>query len=329
MGSLAPALPCRPMEPRVSNLPERTRTYENHHLDSPRWDEYETRPGDIIVTTAYKSGTTWTQTIVANLIFQDGEIPGAIMDISPWVDMAARPFDDIVERTGAQTHRRFLKTHLPLDGLPYKRDVRYVYCGRDLRDVFMSLWNHYRHHTPAAYTRINDRPGRVGDPFPPCPDDIHTLWRDWITRGWFDWESEGYPFWSASHHARTWFDYRHLPNILFVHFADLLAEPSIEIQRIADFLGIEVTPTTLERIVEATRFDAMKAKADGVVGAAAPLWDEGGRRFLNKGTNGRWRGILTDAELAQYRDLIDRSLSPECASWLENGRGALFGAANP
>ena len=208
-------------EPR---LPQRLHVYENHHLDSPRWDRFKTRPGDIIVTTAYKSGTTWMQTIVANLIFQGREIPGAVMDISPWIDMRLRSFDEIVETTSVQTHRRFLKTHLALDGVLYKEDVWYIYVGRDLRDVFMSLWNHYSAHTEEAYRSFNDLDRLVGDPFPRCPDDIKELWKTWVRGGWFEWEKEGYPYWSSSHHAQTWWDFRHLPNILFVHFADLLAK---------------------------------------------------------------------------------------------------------
>ena len=98
-------------------LPQVTRSYEHHHLDSQRWQTFETRPGDILITTAYKSGTTWMQTIVANLIFEDGNIPGPIMDISPWVDMRPLDFNQIKELTLAQDHRRFLKTHLPLIGM--------------------------------------------------------------------------------------------------------------------------------------------------------------------------------------------------------------------
>ena len=45
-------------------LPEISRTYRNHHLDSTLWREYEPRPGDVIVTTSYKSGTTFTQQIL-------------------------------------------------------------------------------------------------------------------------------------------------------------------------------------------------------------------------------------------------------------------------
>lgn len=94
----------------------------------------------------------------------------------------------------AQNHRRVLKTHLPLDGLPYDPHVKYVFVGRDARDVFMSMWNHYRNFTNQAYTIFNTVLGRVGGEFPRCPDDIHEFWRNWMTRGWFDWESDGYPF---------------------------------------------------------------------------------------------------------------------------------------
>jgi len=313
----------------MGDLPGRTRVYENHHLASPRWDAFETRPGDVVITTAYKAGTTWTQTIVANLIFRDGRIPGPIMDVSPWIDMRARDFDEIVALTSAQTHRRFLKTHLALDGLPWREEVRYVYVGRDLRDVFMSLWNHYSGHSEAFYERINDPATLVGEPFPRPPADLHALWAEWISRGWFPWEPEGWPYWSAVHHARTWFAWRHLENLLFVHYADLLADPRGEIARIARFLDLPADEADLDRVVEATSFRTMKARADAVVGEAAKLFEGGARRFVNQGTNGRWRGVLGDDELAGHRALVARELPPECARWLEHGRSALVGAAHP
>jgi aryl sulfotransferase len=311
------------------SLPQRLHVYENHHLDSPRWDRFETRPGDILITTAYKSGTTWMQTIVAHLLFQGTDIPGAIMDISPWIDMRGRDFDEIQNVTSTQTHRRFLKTHLALDGLPYKEDMQYIYVGRDLRDVFMSLWNHYSGHTDFAFEQLNHPDRLVGEPFPRPPDDIRTLWKEWVSRGWFPWEQEGWPYFSASHHAQTWWDYRHLDNLLFVHFADLLAQPAVEIQRIADFLGIPVTADSLDRIVEAVSFKSMKQNSDAVVGAAAGFWEGGSKRFVNKGTNGRWREVLSDDDLLAYHAMVEKALSKECARWLEEGRAALAGAANP
>ncbi len=317
------------MNDLTAALPTRTHVYENHHLDGPRWDRFETRPDDIVITTAYKSGTTWMQTIVANLLFQGGEIPGDIMDISPWVDMRLRPFDEICATTAAQTHRRILKTHLPLDGLPWQPELQYIFVGRDLRDVFMSMWNHYRNHSEVFFGVVNNPDTLVGEPFPRCPDDIRAYWRDWTTRGWFDWQSDGYPHFSASWHARTWWDYRHLPNMLFVHYADLLEQPAVEIARVAGFLDIPVTAQALQRIVEAVSFDAMKNNAQRILGKAAVFWEGGGQTFLNRGNNGRWREVLTGEDLVLYRAMVERTLSPDCARWLEQGRAALTGAAQP
>lgn len=313
------------------SLPTRSHVYEHHHFDSPRWDRFVTRPGDILITTAYKSGTTWMQTIVANLLFQkeaqNGGIPAPIMEMSPWVDMRIRPFEDIVAVTSAQSHRRFLKTHLPLDGIPYRADMQYIYVGRDLRDVFMSLWNHFSGHSETAFEVMNNPETLVGEPFPRCPATPLELWKLWANRGWFAWENDGYPYWSSSHHAQTWWDYRHLPNILFVHFGDLLAQPGVEIRRVADFLGIGLSATAEQRVVEAVRFDTMKKSGDKVLGRAAEMWDGGAQRFLNRGTNGRWRDVLGEKQLLEYRAMLDRTLSPDCAKWLEQGRQALVGAA--
>jgi aryl sulfotransferase len=303
-------------------LPQVTRVYENHHLDSPRWERFETRPGDIVITTAYKSGTTWMQTIVANLLFQDGDIPGPIMEISPWVDMRPKDFSEVQAITSQQTHRRFLKTHLPLDGIPFKSDLSYIYVGRDLRDVFMSMWNHYGNHSELFFEVINSPDLLVGEPLPRCPDDIKDYWRQWATQGYFSWEHDGYPHWSASHHAQTWWDYRHMPNLLFVHHQDLLDDPSSQIARIADFLNVEVSPDSLATIVESVSFKKMRQNSEQVVGEAEVFWNGGGKRFLNRGTNGRWRDVLDEDDLKLYELLKQRTLSESCAAWLEQGIAA-------
>jgi aryl sulfotransferase len=193
----------------------------------------------------------------------------------------------------------------------------------------MSLWNHYSGHTEAAYENLNQPEGLVGDPFPRCPGDIKAVWKTWAQRAWFEWEADGYPYWSSSHHAQTWWDFLHLENILFVHFGDLLAQPAVEIRRVADFLDLPVSEDSLPRIVEAVSFASMKRNADAVVGQASGFWEGGARQFIHKGTNGRWREVLGEAELDDYRAMVRRTLSPECARWLEEGRAALVGAAHP
>lgn len=300
-------------------LPTIQHVYQNWILDSTRWQHFTPRDDDIIIATPYKSGTTWVQTIVLHLIFQDLQIR-PVNQVSPWLDRRIHPLNEIMSALEAQTHRRCIKSHLPLDGLIYFPQVKYIVVGRDPRDVFMSLWNHQSHFTPEIREVYKNTPGRVGDTLPPTPDNIREFWRDWITRGWFAWESEGYPHWSNMRHIQTWWNYRHLPNILMVHYNDLLKDLRGEIQRIADYLNITVAPETLAAICELVTFSSMKQNAEQLLPGIGFVFQGGAQTFINKGTNGRWREVLTEDDLKLYHAAVARELTPDCAHWLENGR---------
>lgn len=301
-------------QPRVRH------TYLNHHLDSTRWESYTPRDDDVIIATYVKSGTTWMQAIVSHLIFQDLQLR-SLMEVSPWVDTSLWPItkDELAKVLDAMEHRRFLKSHLPLDGLPFYSQVKYIVVGRDARDVFMSLWNHYRNYTPEFYERAN-QPAHVKRPLPRCPEDVQEFWRQWMTRGWFAWESDGYPFWSILRHTQTWWDFRRLPNILFVHYNDLLQDLKGEIRRVARYLEIEASEQLLSDIAHAVSFDSMKRQAGRLVPDHEVTFRSGAQVFVNKGTVGRWRAVLDEEDLQLYEAAVARELSPDCARWLENGR---------
>ena len=53
--------------------PRKKREFHNHHFDSTIWNEFKFRPDDIIIATYAKSGTTWVQQIVSQLIFNGQE----------------------------------------------------------------------------------------------------------------------------------------------------------------------------------------------------------------------------------------------------------------
>ena len=139
--------------------------------------------------------------------------------------------------------------------------MNYIFVSRDGRDVFMSLWNHYTNFTDDRYKIINETPGRVGGELPRPPDDIHEFWSSWCTRGWFDWESDGWPFWSHLGTTQSWWNFRDLPNILLLHYADMTRDLTGCVGRVADFLGVSVTGERLAQVVEATSFDSMKKRA--------------------------------------------------------------------
>src|SRR3954470_2426766 len=99
-------------------LPQLIHTYQNHHMDSTRWERYQPRAGDIVISTSMRSGTTWTQEIVRQLILwyqPDKTLERAPqMDTSPWLDLRVRSLDTVIDLLEGQQHRRFIKTHLPL-----------------------------------------------------------------------------------------------------------------------------------------------------------------------------------------------------------------------
>ena len=305
----------------MTPLPEVTHDYRNHHLDSTRWRVLKPRGDDIVVTTSYKSGTTWMQQILHLLIFKGVPEAPRLTEASRWLDARFHePLEEAGRHLAAQNHRRFIKSHLPLDGLPYHPQVKYVVVARDARDVFMSLWNHYSNYTDGLMERLNNTEGWSGEPFPRVPESIHRCWRDWISRGWFGWETEGWPFWSNLHHTQTYWNYRALENVLLVHYSDLLTDPGGQIQRVADFLDIRISAEELGVTVRLSSFDSMKTlfkKHDDE--QLREAFTGGADTFIYKGTNGRWRDVLTEEDLTLYEEAKQRVLTPDCADWLERG----------
>lgn len=92
--------------------------YRSDDEDSARWIGFPFREGDIVISTRSKSGTTWMQMICALLVLGTPELPAPLTVLSPWLDWLAEPQDEVYDRLAAQPHRRFIKTHTPLDGVP-------------------------------------------------------------------------------------------------------------------------------------------------------------------------------------------------------------------
>ncbi len=145
--------------------PKKQRELHNHHFDSTVWNDFKFRDDDIVIGTYAKSGTTWVQQIVSQLLF-DGAEELEVAAMSPWLDLRVPPKEVKLPAVEAQTHRRFIKTHLPVDALLFSPKARYLYIGRDGRDVIFSLYNHHANATEDWYRALNDtsRPRRSPDP---------------------------------------------------------------------------------------------------------------------------------------------------------------------
>ena len=295
-------------------LPRKTREMHNHHFDSTIWNDFNFRDDDIIVATYAKSGTTWTQQIIAQMIFGgDPELP--VAEISPWLDLRVPPKEVKLPAVDAQTHRRVIKTHLPVDALVFSPKAKYIYIARDGRDVVWSMYNHHANANDAWYEALNDTPGRVGPPIELPPDDVCEYFANWL-------EKDGHPFWPFWEHIRTWWAIRDLPNVHLLHFNNLKQDMPGEMRRMAEFLNIPVDESCWDNIVEYCSFDWMKKNATKSVPLGGAFWDGGAETFINKGVNGRWRDMLSAEMSSVYEARAREELGEECANWLMTGQAS-------
>jgi aryl sulfotransferase len=299
--------------------PERTREYTNAFMDSRRWDKFEPRDGDIIVCTSYKSGTTWTQMLCALLVFKSPKFPRALGDMSPWFDMRMAPVESVLNDYRSQNHRRIIKTHTALDGLPYFDNVTYLFCGRAPRDTFISMQNHGKNQNIPHLMSLLVEQGITPPPPPDLPEDINERFRLWLTKPAFPWEEDGFPYWSVFSHTKTFWAFRDLPNIHFLHYADLKADLEGQMRRLASLLGIEIEETLWPSLVDAASFDSMKRNADNIAPDTVHKAWRDNAAFFHKGANEQWREILDDESIALYERTLELRAPGELGDWLEVG----------
>ncbi|MBP9883412.1 MAG: sulfotransferase domain-containing protein [Chitinophagales bacterium] len=291
--------------------PQKSREFQNHHFDSTFWNEFKFRDDDIIVSTYAKSGTTWLQQILSQLIF-NGREDMEVAEISPWIDLRVPPKEVKLPQVESQAHRRFLKTHLPVDALVFSPKAKYIYIGRDGRDVLWSMHNHHFNANDFWYEALNDTPGRVGSPIEKPVSDIVQYYNDWL-------DKDGFPFWSFWENVSSWWAIRNLPNVYMLHFSKLKEDMPGEIRKLAAFLDIPVDPDTWDAILEHCSFDYMKKHATRSVPLGGAFWDGGSETFINKGTNGRWKEVLTQEQSERYEKLCEEKLGTACSRWLNTG----------
>ncbi len=291
--------------------PIKRREMHSHHFDSTAWNDFKFRDDDIIVATYAKSGTTWTQQIVGQLLYH-GDPDVAVSELSPWVDLRVPPKAEKLPVLEAQTGRRFLKTHLPVDALVFSPRAKYIFVARDGRDVVWSLYNHHASANETWYQALNETPGRVGPPIEPPPASIRQYWREWF-------DGNGHPFWPFWENIASWWAIRDLPNVLLVHYANLKRDLPAEMRRIAAFLDIAIDESRWDTIVEHCSFSWMKRHAAKAAPLGGVFWDGGAQSFVYRGVNGRWADTLSSQEVAEYEARAMAELGPECAHWLVTG----------
>jgi aryl sulfotransferase len=288
-------------------------------FDSAGWNDYQPLPDDIIIATYPKCGTTWTQRIVGMLIFQSAE-PFPVQESSPWPDFRIPPPGVMLELAESQTHRRFLKSHLPYDALPIYEGAKVIHVARDGRDAAMSFYNHKLHYTEDVIntaTQLSMEDPKFGTPYLRTEPDPALHFHNWILG---DADHLGDPTCGFWYVENSYWAARNETNVLLVHYADMKTNLGEEMRRIAAFLEIDIEESLWPSLIEAASFDSMKSMADELMPTAGDNFQGGGNTFLHKGVNGRWRDVFKPEDLALYDEKVKGEFSAELAHWVEFGR---------
>ncbi len=285
--------------------------YTSPEEDSARWVGFPFRQGDIVISTRSKSGTTWVQMICALLIFQTQDLPDALNNLSPWLDWLITPRADVLAQLAAQSHRRFIKSHTPLDGLPADPRVTYIVTGRHPLDMAVSMYHQSDNLDREHMRRL------LGQPPPPSPRPDRLPLRQWLV-AWI--EDDPDPRVSLDSlpgvmaHLRGAWTRRSEPNIVLVHYDDLRGDLGGEMRRLAGHLGIEVAEDTWPQLVAAASFESMRA---GSLGSATPdgvLKDPAA--FFRRGTSGAGAEVLDDGEQRRYYQKAGAMAPEDLLAWL-------------
>ncbi|WFE50045.1 sulfotransferase domain-containing protein [Micromonospora sp. WMMD1155] len=290
-------------------MPEPAHRYRSDDEDSARWAGFPFRDGDIVISTRSKSGTTWMQMICALLVLGTPEPPAPLNVLSPWLDWLAEPRDVVFDRLAAQPHRRFIKTHTPLDGVPLEPRVHYVVVARHPLDMAVSLY-----HQAGNLDRVR-LAELTGQPAPSGPTRERAPVEQWL-RSWVDHEvdprAELDSLPGVLLHLNDAWARRHEPNVELVHYDDLLADLGGEMRRLAERWDL---PSPGPDLVEAATFGRMRERADRLApDTLGVLRDR--RAFFRQGGSGQGRDLLDADDRARYEKRVAALAPPDLLTWL-------------
>ena len=230
---LAPILP-RPRSKRYRGVAFSTLACPRKVFEAAT--RYAPVAGDLFVATQMKCGTTWMQQVVYETLMRGrGDLSDAghhhMYALSPWIESGTSVSMEDAPRVGPH-RQRIIKTHLPTDLCPYSEEARYVYVARNPVACFASCVD-FETFLAGPFASSAEKWADVY-----CSDDM--WWRPWPD------------------HVEGWWRWAERPNVLFVHYEQMLADLGAQIDRVAEFLDVELDATERSEVVRKSEFGYMK-----------------------------------------------------------------------
>lgn len=286
-------------------MPE-PRRYVSADEDSGRWNGVVFRDGDVVISSRSKHGTTWLQMITLLLIHQTPELPAPLAELSPWLDHLVEPRETVIARLTAQPHRRVIKTHTPLDGIPLDPRVTYLVPARHPLDAAVSLYHHSANIDRHRLRQLVGMPPATSTPRPP----LH----EWLA-AWIDHHPDPRDALDSlpgvlRHLSDAWAR-RTTDNVELIHYADLADDLDGQMPRLADRLGIAVPAKLWPALVHAAGFDQMRARAAQLAPDPVGILRDPAALFRH-GVNGDATDVLTPSNSSATTAAPRRSHHPTC-----------------
>jgi hypothetical protein len=193
---------------------------------------------DIVVSSYFKSGTNWMLQIATQIAWRGNAEFAHIHDLVPWPDLPAKLKTAVeyrhVDTSECPTALRVIKTHFaPGRGVPYNDSARYICVIRDPKSVFESSYPFIRN-------------GSMG-PLMPTPAN----WLDMYL-------SDDALFGSWADFTATCWALRNQGNVLFLTYESMKHDLAGTIDRIAAFMGVELSAAQKQAVHDRSTFAAMK-----------------------------------------------------------------------
>lgn len=276
--------------------------------DNRRWDMVKIRPDDVFVVTPPKCGTTWMQTIVALLLSGDPNVDTELSIKMPWIDIRIREMTEVAERLEAMRHRRSMKSHTPMDGLPLDDHAHYICVFRHPLDAHFS----YRKH-------IRNIPMNWFDLWYPEEDLDGITFRRFLDGGAEGFDGDAMPLAHILQHYKAAKAVSDRPNVSLFHYSDMKRDLPGTFKVLSDLLEVSHPEEDMARLVKAATFDNMKQNAQRYAPSGGKGFFKSDSEFFHSGTNGKWHGHLTDQEISTYEAIMNVELTASERDWLENG----------